>query len=88
MQKKQQFLERIGIELEEKEKAMLLKKKQQLKTEDDYLDEVEKESNDSDGKKKKDLKQIYPVCISYHQDSRILSICLIDCEVKLYQLKL
>ena len=81
-------MDKIGKEIEEKEKALILKKKQQLKTEDDYLNEVENLSEGSETKKKKDIKKIYPVCISYHQESRIMSVCLIDCEIKLYVLKM
>jgi hypothetical protein len=29
-------------------------------------------------------KKIYPVSISFHQRSKLLAICLIDCDIKVY----
>ena len=63
------FLDKISKELEEKER--LTKKKQ--KTEEDYLKEgLDSDAYSSDEMKickKKEVKKIYPVCISYHEKS-------------------
>ena len=63
------FLDKISKELEEKER--LTKKKQ--KTEEDYIREgLDSDTYSSDERKKckrKEVKKIYPVCISYHEKS-------------------
>ena len=80
------FLEKIGKELKEKERLNQLKKKQKP---DDYLaDSSGTESDDSAAnRKKQDTKKIYPVCINFHKKSKLLCICLIDCDIKIYSLK-
>jgi hypothetical protein len=32
-------------------------------------------------------KKIYPVSIAFHQRSKLLTMCLIDCDIKIYQMK-
>ena len=90
------FLEKIGKELEEKERLDMMKKK--AKTEEDYLREgnfmsrdkgqEREESKEEHQKKKQPTKKIYPISIAFHQKSRMLAICLIDCEIKIYRLKM
>lgn len=84
-------MEKISKELDEKERLNILRKKQRI------LEGIIDSSSDSDGNasddsaqrlKKKDIKKIYPVSISYHQETKLLAICLIDCDIKIYQLKM
>eukprot|EP00347_Sterkiella_histriomuscorum_P014346 403361222 len=91
--KKQQFLDKISKEIEEKERLKLLKKKQRIQEgllnydDSDYADS-DCDSTDSARLRKKDTKKIYPVTISYYQETKLLAICLIDCDVKIYSLKM
>lgn len=34
-----------------------------------------------------EVKKIYPICVNFHQSSKVLAISLIDCDNKIYQLK-
>ena len=70
------FLEKISKELEEKERVNLLNKKTKAS---DYLEEAFKsDDSDSSVKKNKEEKTIYPICMSFHKKTKLLSICLID----------
>lgn len=39
-------------------------------------------------KKRREVKKIYPIAVSYHQETKLLTICLIDCDIKVYHFKM
>lgn len=92
--KKQAFLEKIQRELKEKEKSNLIKKKvaaqQALNNIDDLMvinSDEESEYQKARKKHTQTVKKIYPVSICFHQKSKLLAISLIDCDIKVYQIK-
>ena len=53
------------------------------------MEEEDEEAELVAGAKKgiQSTKKIYPVSISFHQKLKLLAICLIDCDIKVYSLK-
>lgn len=92
--KKQIFMDKISRELKEKEKQKALAKKQATADAlangniEEFLkvDEVDEHTM----KKKagaRAIKKIYPVSITFHQKTKLLAVCLIDCDIKVYRVK-